>query len=53
MVHIQLPVGFLKFLLRGQEMIFQNLNGVFPGPYLILKLLDLSGHLLHLEVLFH
>jgi hypothetical protein len=53
MVRIQMLVGFLKLLLRGQELIFQNLDGVLPGPYLILKLLDLSDHLLHLEVLFH
>jgi hypothetical protein len=52
-VHIQVLVGFLKLLLRGQELILQNLDGVLPGPYLLLKLLDLGGHLLHLEVLFH
>jgi hypothetical protein len=51
MVQIQMLVSFLKLLLRGQELIFQNLDGVLLGPYLILKLLDLSGHLLHLEVI--
>jgi hypothetical protein len=53
MVHIQMLVGLLKLLLCGQELILENLNGVLPGPYLILKLLNLSGHLLHLEVLLH
>jgi hypothetical protein len=53
MVHIQVLVGFLKLLLHGQELILENLNGVLPGPYLLLKLLDLGGHLLHLEVLLH
>jgi hypothetical protein len=52
-VHIQVLVGFLKLLLRGQKLILENLDGVLPGPYLLLKLLDLGGHLLHLEVLFH
>jgi hypothetical protein len=53
MVHIQVLVGFLKLLLSGQKLIFENLDGVLPGSYLLLKLLDLGGHLLHLEVLFH
>ena len=53
MMHIQVLVGFLKLLLRGQELILENLDGVLPGPYLLLKLLDLGGHLLHLEVLLH
>jgi hypothetical protein len=48
MVHIHVLVGFLKLLLRGQELILENLDGVLPGPYLLLKLLDLGGHLLHL-----
>jgi hypothetical protein len=53
MVQIQVLVGFLKLLLCGLELIFQNLDGVFPGLHLIVKLLDLGGHLLHLEILFH
>ena len=53
MVQIQVLVGFLKLLLCGLELIFQNLDGVFPGLHLILKLLYLGGHLLHLEILFH
>jgi hypothetical protein len=53
MVQIQVLVGFLKLLLRGLELIFQNLDGVLLGLHLILKLLDLGGHLLYLEVLFH
>jgi hypothetical protein len=53
MVHIQVLVGFLELLLHGQELILENLNGLLPGPYLFLKLLDLGGHLLHLEVLLH
>jgi hypothetical protein len=53
MVHIQVLVGFLKLLLSVQELILKNLNGVLPGSYLLLKLLDLGGHLLHLEVLLH
>jgi hypothetical protein len=53
MVHIQVLVGFLKLLLHGQELILENLDGILPGSYLLLKLLDLGGHLLHLEVLFH
>jgi hypothetical protein len=46
-------VGFLKLLLCGLELIFQNLDGVLPGLHLILKLLDLGGHPFHLEILFH
>jgi hypothetical protein len=46
-------VGFLKLLLCGLELIFQNLDGVFPGLHLVFKLLNLGGHLLYLEVLFH
>jgi hypothetical protein len=53
MVYIQVLVGFLKLLLCVLELIFQNLDGVLPGLYLILELLDLSGHLFHLEILFH
>jgi hypothetical protein len=53
MVQIQMLVGFLKLLLGGLELIFQNLNGVLPGIHLILKLLYVVGHLLHLETLFH
>jgi hypothetical protein len=53
MVQIQVLVGFLKLLLGGLELIFPNLDGVLPGLHLILKLLDLGGHLLHLETLFH
>jgi hypothetical protein len=30
-------VGFLQLLLRGQELILENLDGVLPGPYLLLK----------------
>jgi hypothetical protein len=47
MVQIQVLVGFLKLLLCGLELIFQNLDGVLPGLHLILKLLDLGGHLFH------
>jgi hypothetical protein len=53
MVQIQVLVDFLKLLLCGLELIFQNLDGVLPGLYLILKILDLSSHLFHLEILFH
>jgi hypothetical protein len=53
MVHIQVLVGFLKLLLSVQELILENLDGVLPGSYLLLKLLDLGGHLLYLQVLFH
>jgi hypothetical protein len=53
MVQIQVLVGFLKLLLCGLELIFQNLDGVLPGLHLILKLLDFGGHFLYLEVLFH
>jgi hypothetical protein len=52
-MHIQVLVGFLKLLLSVQELILENLDGVLPGSYLLLKLLDLGGHLLHLEVLLH
>ena len=53
MVQIQMLVGFLKLLLSGLELIFQNLDSVLPGFHLILELLDLIGHLLHLDILFH
>jgi hypothetical protein len=53
MVQIQMLVGFLKLLLGSLKLIFQNLDSVLPRPHLIFKLLDLSGHLFHLEVLFH
>jgi hypothetical protein len=53
MVQIQMLVGFLKLLLGGLELIFQNRDSVLPGLHLILELLDLIGHLLHLEILFH
>jgi hypothetical protein len=46
-------VGLLKLLLGDLELIFQNLEGVLPSLHLILKLLDLDGHLLHMEIIFH
>jgi hypothetical protein len=53
MMHIQVLVGFLKLLLSSQELILENLDGVLSGSYLLRKLLDLGGHLLYLQVLFH
>jgi hypothetical protein len=53
MMHIQVLDGFLKLLLSVQELILENLDGVLPGSYLLLKLLNLGGHLLHLEVLLY
>jgi hypothetical protein len=53
MMHIQVMVGFLELLLSVQELILENLDGVLPSSYLLLKLLDLGGHLLYLEVLLH
>jgi hypothetical protein len=53
MMHVQVLVGFLKLLLSVLELILENLDGVLLGSYLILKLLDLGGHLLHLEVFLH
>jgi hypothetical protein len=53
MVRIQVLVGFLKLLLGSLKLILQNLDSVLPGLHLILKFLDLSGHLFHLEILFH
>jgi hypothetical protein len=36
MVHLEVVVGFLKFLLHNMELDFQDIDGVIPDLHLLL-----------------
>jgi hypothetical protein len=52
-MHVQLLVCLFKLLLSVLELVFQNLDGVVPFFYLLLKLTDSGIHLFSLEVLLY
>jgi hypothetical protein len=37
MVHVQVVIGFLKFLLHIMKLVFQDINGVVPDFHLLLQ----------------
>jgi hypothetical protein len=42
-MHVQVLVSLSKLLLSVNELILENLDGVLPGAYQFLQLLNISG----------
>lgn len=51
MVRLYMLICIIKLYLEIMELVLQNLNGNTPLIHLLLELVDLSTHLLNLQIL--